>query len=458
MKRLSLEHLLLWKNSPRRKPMIIRGARQVGKSYLVRDFAEQYFENIIEINFERSPEMEKLFSCNDPKRIIQTLELEYETSIGPGSSLLFLDEIQAAPAVIASLRYFYEDYPEQHVVAAGSLLEFALDHPNFSVPVGRIEYYYLGPMTFEEFLEASGHERQLSYLKEFSIDDDISESLHHKLMEQVRFFMLTGGMPASIQAYLDGGGFIHSEKEKLSILETYREDIGKYKGKTDGSRIRKVFDHLPAMTGEKFKPSKIDREDSARNLSNALDLLCQSRVAHRVFHSDGNGIPLGNEIKASLYKTVFLDVGLQLTSQGLDLSEILKTEDICLINKGSVAEQYVGQHLLYKNVHLKPELHYWVREKVSSNAEVDYLVAKGQQIVPIEVKSGKTGTLKSLQVFLWEKNRSLGIRINGDLPSFHQAKFSIPNTKGTYYHLLSIPFYLIGQLDRLLGASIENRK
>jgi len=195
MDRFALGYLKTWKSKPNRKPLVIRGARQVGKTYLVRLFAQERFDHLLEINFERHPDMASLFASKDPKSILQMLELQFNIPIRPGRTLLFLDEVQAAPEILASLRYFLEELPELHVISAGSLLEFAMEEPVFSMPVGRIEYLHLGPMQFEEFLLAAGEKKLAAFLGDFTLQDTIPPALHTRLMGLLRKFLVTGGMP-----------------------------------------------------------------------------------------------------------------------------------------------------------------------------------------------------------------------------------------------------------------------
>ncbi len=455
MYRTALDDLTNWMQRPNRKPLIVRGARQVGKTFLIRHFGKSNFNNTIEINFEKKPDLASLFVSKDPHRIVTLLELQTGQTITAGSTLLFLDEIQAAPQVIETLRYFFEEHPGLHVIAAGSLLEFALEQPAFPVPVGRIEYMYLGPLQFEEYLLAKGEERLVAFIRAFDFKDFIAPPLHDKLLNHVREFMIVGGMPASVRATVKATSLTAVEAEKQSILETFIDDFGKYAGKTDPERLRKVFTRIPLLVGQRLKYANIDREDQARNLSHALTLLCRALVMFRVHHTAGNGIPLRAETRETLFKPLFLDVGLLCSACGLNLLNIETATDLLQVNQGSICEQFVGQHLLYSQPSfIKPELFFWMREERSSNAEVDYVISTGPRIIPIEVKAGKTGTLKSMQVFLATKGYPTGVRINTDQPTRHQAAYALPRLTEKKFELLSIPFYLIGQLHRLLQGNI----
>ena len=440
MNRNALEYLIKWYGRKNRKPLIIRGARQVGKSYLVREFAKQVSLSLIEINFEKDPEAAKLFDKRSIQKTCEFLEIQYKTRLNPKTTLLFLDEIQAAPAVIPVLRYFYEERPELCIVAAGSLLEFVLTEHAFSMPVGRVEYLHLGPMTFEEFLEARGEAELKKYINKLDLKEPIPSPLHQKLMDHIRIYCVTGGLPEAIKIFLENT-WEECGAVKKNILSTYQDDFSKYRNRIPDVRLRKVFQKIPQVIGEKLKYVNIDPDERAKDLGLALDLLCMARVAHRIYHSSSNGVPLGAEINQKFFKLLFLDVGLASSMGGLNLLDFEKTEDINLVNQGKLAEQLVGQHLLYDlPPYQTPELYYWAREKKNAAAEIDYVVSVGPQVIPIEVKSGKSGSLRSLHLFLKEKKLSLGIRFNSQPPNV---------LKERNFTLISLPFYLIGQWKRL---------
>jgi uncharacterized protein len=450
MYRTALAYLSDWTKRSSRKPLIIRGARQVGKSYLVRMLSDAHFDNLLEINLETDTSAPELFVSKDPDTIVNLLEARYGQVIFPGKTLLFLDEIQTTPELFAGLRYFHEKMPELHVITAGSLLDFMLADHNFSMPVGRIEYLYLGPMTFEEFLLAAGRESLLDTLRAFSFPGDISQPIHDELMRLTRQFSLVGGMPAAVEAFLDSGNFLESAAVQQSILTTYRDDFNKYTRKVDQHRIEKVFKKIPMLIGSKFIYSRVDKEDRSRELSRAFDLLCRAWVAHRVRHSSANGVPLDAEASDRVFKVLFMDVGLMCRALGLHLADIEIVDDLMLVNSGVVCEQLIGQHLLFGGeVFVEPSLHCWIRQKSQSNAEVDYVIALGDKIIPVEVKSGKTGRLKSLHVFLGRKKRHFAVRFNSDLPSLLNAETSIAGEEKRPFHLMSLPLYMVTQAKRL---------
>ena len=457
MRRFALEYLKNWKSKSSRKPLVIRGARQVGKTYLVRLFAKKYFDQMVEINFERDPEMASLFISKDPRKIVQLLELQYNISIQPGAALLFLDEIQAAPEVLVSLRYFYEELPELHVIAAGSLLEFTLKEPAFSMPVGRIEYMHLGPMQLEEFLLAAGKDKLVTFMNDFSLGDTIPKPLHRQCMDLLRIFLVTGGMPQAVAAYLNTNSWQECESIKHSLLATFQDDFNKYGNMVRHQRLQRLFKKIPLLAGSKFKYVNVDRNERSGDLAKALNLLFHARIAYPVYHSSCSGIPLGATIHPKKFKVLFLDTGLMSTATGLNLLDYEKAEDIMKVNAGAICEQYIGQHLLFsQQPYCEPEVYYWIREKKNSSAEVDYVISEGTLIVPVEVKAGKSGTLKSLHLFLSEKHRSFGIRFNSDMPSILESQTALAGRPNIPYRLLSLPLYMAGQVRRLTRLSIRD--
>jgi len=455
MHRFALDYLKEWMVRPSRKPLVVRGARQVGKSYLVRRLSSEAFDNLLEINLETDTNAPSLFASKEPATILPLLEARYGLAVKPGSTLVFLDEIQAAPELLACLRYFHEKMPELHVIAAGSLLDFALAEHEFSMPVGRIEYLHLGPMTFEEFLLAAGKESLLDFVRCFAPRDEVPEAIHSELMRLVRQFLVLGGMPASLEAFVRSGSHRESESVRQGILSTFRDDFAKYGQRADRGRLAKVFDKIPLLVGAKFMYSRVDREERSRELGKALEMLCKARVAHRVRHTAANGVPLGAEADDRDFKVLFMDVGLLCRSSGLSVLDVERAEDLMLVNAGAVCEQFVGQHLLQAGEpYEEPDLHCWIRQKKGSSAEVDYVISVGEEVVPVEVKAGKTGALKSLQLFLREKGRSFGLRLSGDVPSLLEAETSLADGGNKPFRLLSLPLYMAGQARRLFREAL----
>jgi len=451
MHRFAIDYLKQWKVKVTRKPLVIRGARQVGKSFLVRLFAQSEFSHLLEVNFERMPDVASLFHSKAPQTILKLLEARFNVPLEPGRTLLFLDEIQAAPEVFACLRYFYEDMPTLHVIAAGSLLEFVLEEHSFSMPVGRIEYLHLGPMQFEEFLLAMNREKLREWLCEYATAQSVPAEMHAELHRLTRQYVVVGGLPEAVAAFARTGSYQECEQVQQSIISTYRDDFSKYAQRVNHRRVEKMFERIPQLVGRKFMYSHVDPNERSRDLATVLKLLGLAHVAYPVRHTHANGIPLGAEADDRNFKVLFLDVGLLGRSCGLRMLDVTQAQDLMLINGGAVCEQFVGQHLVFGGrFYEEPTLYYWMRQKKSSNAEVDYVIAIGQHVIPVEVKAGKTGTLKSMHMFLMEKNRNVGLRFNGDFPSLLDTQTHLPMGSPRGFRLLSLPFYLVGQTVRLL--------
>lgn len=455
MRRFAEDNLREWLARKNRKPLVIRGARQVGKSTLVRQFAQRQGLVLHEVNLERHRTLTSVFETLDTKKILK--ELEFVCGKGPLSGekgLLFLDEIQAVPVAIQSLRYFYEDHPDLPVIAAGSLMEFALAKHSFPMPVGRIEYLFLGPMTFEEFLEAMAEEDLLNFLRGYSIREDFPHSAHERLLEAQRIFFLVGGMPEAIRWFIETRNFEDVTRVQTSITETYRDDFSKYASQSDLLRLHKVFDHVPVVIGEKLKYVKIDPNEQSRDLRRAVDLLVKAQVVLMAVHTDASGLPLGATVDPRVIKLFFLDCGLVNALCGVQRISFEEMEKMEFINKGKIAEQFIAQHLAFPPGNgSRSSLTYWLREGRSVNAEVDFVVSLNQSIVPIEVKAGKSGSLKSLQQFVHEKKAPLAVRFDLNRPSWQRVRhlFQQSSQKATVeFDLLSLPLYMVEQLPRIL--------
>jgi predicted AAA+ superfamily ATPase len=454
LNRSEIKDLNEWAGRSGRKPLVIRGARQVGKSTMVRQWAVGAQLALLEVNFERNPEFREAFATQSPAQILSTLQLLTAQAIRAGETLLFLDEIQSAPEALAALRYFYEEMPQLHVIAAGSLLEFALADARFSMPVGRVEYMYLGPMQFEDYLVAMEQSALVTWLRNVSLQElrggAMVRAVHEKYMTLLRQYWVVGGLPEAIMSFVQQRDFKEIGRIHQGIVATYRDDFGKYSHGALKVRVQLVFDKLPSMVGRKFKYSQVSPEHRAAELATALRQLCMARVAYEVHHTSANGVPLGAEANDRVFKTLYMDVGLMCAALHLSLLD-LSREDLSLVNDGAIAEQFIGQHLLYSGAPYEaPTLHYWMREARNAAAEIDYVITQGQQIIPVEIKAGKTGTLRSLQVFLKEKRRTFALRFNGDVPSLVKAALRMDGGQEQGYELLSLPLYMVGQTRRLL--------
>ena len=456
LRRTEIKYLHEWSAQRPLKPVVIRGARQVGKSTLVREFARVARLSLVELNFERNPELRESFALRDPARILSTLTLLTGETITAGTSLLFLDEIQAAPEALATLRWFHEEVPELHVVAAGSLMEFALADARFSMPVGRVEYLHLGPMEFEDFLDAAGHPELAAHLRDVSLPDlhdggAIPGPVHEKYLDLLRQYWVVGGLPEAVAAWVRSHDFKRVSRIHQSIVATYRDDFNKYSHGNLKGRIQMVFDRLPGMVGRKFKYVQVSREHRAAELADALRHLCMARVASKIHHTSANGLPLAAEADERRFKCLYMDVGLMCAALRLDVLD-LGRQDPTLVNSGAVAEQFIGQHLLYSGPRYEtPVLYYWTREARNAAAEVDYLMAPARRVVPVEIKAGTTGSLRSVHQFLKEKRSDFALRLNADGPSLIRDSKGLPDGTRIDYHLMSLPLYMVSQARRLVA-------
>jgi len=399
MKRILDHYLTEWRINPKRKPLVLRGARQVGKTHTVRNLGK-LFNSYVEINFEQLPTVKDIFLKDlDPHRILKELRLIIGKDILPGETLLFLDEVQDVPQAIMALRYFYEEMPDLHVIAAGSLLDFAIEH--ISVPVGRVSFLYMHPMSFIEFLAAIGEKHVLVEILEHNPKEVLSEPVHQKLLNYLGVYLAVGGMPEAVQAWVDTQNIIECSLVHDALIEAYRQDFEKYSKKLQLKYVELLFKSIPLFLGRPIKFNKISNDYRKRELAPCLSLLEKANIISKVTCTSGNGIPLGAEITPEKFKAIFLDVALSQSMLGLDLKGWLLNPTRELINKGEIAEAFIGQELLaYMAPQKRADLYYWHREVRGSNAEVDYLMQHQSNIIPIEVKSALGTTLKSLHLFL----------------------------------------------------------
>ncbi|MBS0606956.1 MAG: ATP-binding protein [Verrucomicrobia bacterium] len=436
MRRTLESELKKWKSSPHRYPLLLRGARQVGKTYLIEQFGKD-FESFEIVNFEAQPEAAACFETVKPIEIIQKLELLTKRPIRPGKTLLFLDEIQICPNAIIALRYFKETMPDLHVIGAGSLLEFSLVEGRFSFPVGRVQFIYLHPVSFQEFLAASGDEKLLSILENCTPEDPPPPAVHSDLIRRAKEYFIIGGMPAVVSQFMTTRSLLEQSRIQDLLLATYRADFGKYATEAEQKYLRILFDGIPYQVGGQFKYATIDPHIKSRELKAALEQLRMAGLVYPILSTSASGIPLAAQIKPNKFKPLFLDIGLVQRTLQVDPEQML-SNPLSQIHRGALAEQFVGQELIaYGDCYRQDSLYFWEREKHSSSAEVDYVITVGQSIVPVEVKAGAQGHLKSLNQFMIEKKSKIGIRIS-EQPLLLKDQ------------ILSIPFYLIAQIPRLV--------
>lgn len=434
MKRTIFNTLIDWKTDNNRKVILLRGARQVGKTYIVRELGKQ-FEHFAEINFEKNRDVHSFFDQNlDPVRICTNISAYFGIPVNDGKTLLFFDEIQSCPKAIQSLRFFYEAKPGLHVIAAGSLLEFALEGIT-SWGVGRIRSLYMYPMSFDEFLMANNEESLIEMKKSASPENPLNTAFHEKLKDRLKQFLIIGGMPEAISTFIGKTSDINAVQNVLSdITISYNDDFAKYKSRIPVLRLREVMGSIVKQAGSKYVFSNVGTLSNPTQAKDALDLLEMAGLVYKVFHSSGQGIPLGAEVNFKKFKTLLFDNGIFQQMAGLRLSDLLIAENVDMLNKGNVAEIFVGIEMMkYAGLYEKKQLYYWHREKRGSNAEVDYLIEKNGEVVPVEVKSGSSGKMQSLNLFMKEKKSTKGIRIS--LENFSQ-----------YDRITVVPLYAVSNL------------
>jgi len=422
MKRLIDQDLKRWKESSSRKSLILRGARQVGKTFAVRQLGKTYTD-FYEINFEKRPELHSIFERNlDPARILRDLSVDRGAPIRPGETLLFFDEIQVCPLAMQSLRYFYEEMKELHIIGAGSLLEFAIEQ--IGLPVGRVQTLTVFPMSFAEFLVAKGQKLLLEAISEQTL---LPEAIQENTIRLLSEYFVIGGLPEIVASWTSSELPLEVSDKLSAIVSTYRQDFEKYAKKSQLKYLNLLLQHIPLQLGEKFKFQGIG-EYRKRELAPCLELMEKAHIAHMVYNTSGQGIPLGVQADLERYKVILFDVGVTQQLLGLDLKGWLLQPRHEFVNQGKLVESFIGQEMLaYSSADKRNSLYYWHREARGSEAEIDYLSILKGEVIPIEVKAGKGSTLKSLHSFLSTHPKSpYGIKISLSERSRFEKVLSIP--------------------------------
>lgn len=443
-------YLSEWATRPIHKPILLRGARQVGKSTAVRHLGES-FKYYVEINLEKQSNYTDLFKKDlDVTRIVPQMAAMCGTPIVPNETLLFIDEIQESQEAIMALRYFKEDMPNLHVIAAGSLLEFVLDEiPTFGV--GRIHSMYMFPMTFDEFLLANGEQLLLDARGQANIDAPLPTPLHEKLIGLMRTFMLVGGMPESVVKWVQTHDFLQCQEVQDDIITGYEADFPKYKKKVDPQLLIATMKSAATQATRKFVYSRVPGEYKTAEVKKALDLLIKAGILIPVTHSSGNGLPLGDESDESIRKILLLDTGLMLRLLNMTMgdtsaitAQILTATAADLVNKGPMAEMLAGLELLhYLTPNLHHDLYYWVRQAKNATAEIDYLLSRDMKVLPFEVKAGVQGGMKSLWDFMREKKLDQAVRCS--LENFGKFDYIDAEAEGAIRHVEVYPLYALSQ-------------
>lgn len=455
LKRSIDSELLKWKDSPRRKPLLVRGARQVGKSRAVRHLGET-FKHYLEINLEEERDLCSLFEeISDVRELSQRLGAIHNVHVIPGETLLFIDEIQICPAALKSLWFFKENYPHLHVVAAGSLLEFALKElPSYGV--GRVRSMFMYPMSFKEFLMARGKDMWIEKIASADWNRPLEESLHSRLVSEFRSFLMVGGMPASVSAWVETQDYSLCQDEQNDIQQSYFDDFAKYGGKVAPDLLRNTLSAVVRQSGQKFVYSRVDGGYKTEEVKNALSLLCNAGIIIPVQMSAANGLPLGAQVNPKFTRYDYLDTGLLLRVLAMNYDDdkaltrlILAGDAPDLVNKGIVTELAVGLELLKSsNPQSKYDLFYWENLERNATSEVEYIIAKNATCLPIEVKAGTSGKMKSLRLFMNKKRLKAGIR--SSLENFGLLNVSDDDGESSARRVIGIlPLYAVWRLPDL---------
>ena len=427
MERYLFSQLIAWVEMKRRKPLLLRGARQVGKTWLIERLGREQFEFYLKVDFEENSEMVSLFSGDlTPQKICSELELRTGIDIIPGKTLLFFDEIQICPRAIISLRYFYEKIPDLHVIAAGSLLEFAFSEISF--PVGRIQSMEVHPMNFSEFLLALNYGKAAEICN--NMISEVSQTTHEFLLEQLRIYWLVGGMPECIKEYVSTKSLKRASEVQAEICETYRLDFNKYKPKTDINCLKAVFSTIAANVGQQIKYTGLAIDFTIPTIKKAYESLLLARLAKKVKSVSNIGIPLNIYASDKKFKNIFLDIGLMNRVMGIDYNKALSHQNLLAIYRGQLAEQFVGQEFATAT---NNQLYYWSRDAKNSNAEIDYLMFYEGLIYPVEVKDGPSGKLRSLHLYCDAYHPSWSV-------VFHAGQTGVLENK----KIIFLPLYFAG--------------
>ncbi len=445
-----------WKGSHTRKPVLLRGARQVGKSSAVRHFGTT-FKYFAEVNFERHKAVKDFFKGDiDVRLITQKISAYINVPIEEGNTLLFFDEIQECPEAIMALRFFKEDYPELHVVAAGSLLEFTLQElPTFGV--GRIHSMFMYPMTFDEFLVANHEERLIAIRNGADCRRPLDTAFHDKLIEYFRIYLLVGGMPEAVSVWTKTHNFNDCRSVQEDIILTYEDDFSKYKKRVNPDLLRLTMRGVCHQPGEKITFKQISADYQSSQIKEALRLLTLAGIVTPVVATSGNGLPLDAEADEKKIKMLFLDSGLLLGVLQLEggLSQqlielIMAGNPRDLVNKGGLTEMVAGLEMARSKPCIqRQKLYYWEKSG-NSVAEVDYLDTLSLKVIPIEVKSGTQGGMKSLWMFMREKHLTEAFRCS--LENFGELEYVDEGDGGAIRHVSVLPLYALSQMKSIVAS------
>jgi len=441
------EVLLDWMGEPNRKPLVLRGARQTGKSASVREFGKR-FDLFLELNLERHVDLSLVRSCSSAAELLAALSSRHNLPRFPDSTLLFLDEIQQSPEAIQWLRFLHEDHPQLAVLAAGSLLEVRLEQGGFSFPAGRVAFRTLRPFSCFEFFRARGKDVLLEQLCEAVRDGcQPPAALHEQALNMLREYLLVGGMPEAVRAWAGSGGEVVVQRVHQDLLQALAEDIQKYRGPRDLEYLESAFENLKHHYGARFRYENFAPGYRSKLMKSALAKLEGALLMTRAWPTSSLDLPLSVRPR-SAPKLLALDVGLALGDIGVT-SESLRRSPLEGLAGGRAAEVFAAQQILASTTDEGERLHFWVRESSRANAEVDFLLAGSDGPLPVEVKAGTSGSLKSMHQFLWRSGRRLGVRLHAGQYADETHRVRMPDCQ-MEYRLLSVPLYLAGMLRSLV--------
>ncbi|MBC8266956.1 MAG: ATP-binding protein [Flavobacteriales bacterium] len=440
--------LTLWKNRDDRKPLILRGARQVGKTTVVNHFSKNY-KQYIYLNLEKEKDIQIFNNNDDVKTIIESLFLKFNLTDNYNETLLFIDEIQESSKAIHFLRYFYEEYPNLSIISAGSLLEFAFENVN-SLPVGRVEFLYLSPLSFPEFLNAINHKNATTALNTIPLKTTASNTL----LELFNTYAIVGGMPEIIKEYIKSNSFINLNRIYESLWETYKLDIEKYgKSKTSKKIIKHVINTAPFEVDKRIKFQNFGNSNyKSREIGEALRNLNDAKIIQLIYPTTNLEPPIQENLKKSP-RLQFLDTGILNHILGIQ-NEMIQLKDLNNSYRGAIIPHLIAQELIALHCTKLYKPNFWVREKNQTSSEVDLVVKFENIIVPIEIKSGSTGSLKSLHQFIERSTHHYAVRMYAGELKIEQLK--TPN--GKEYILLNLPYFLASQLPKYLNWFIKKNK
>ena len=445
MERFILDNLLKWKNSHYRKPLILKGVRQVGKTWILKEFGKRYYENTAYFNFDENEEYKQFFeTTKDVNRILQNLMLVSGEKIVPEKTLIIFDEIQDCPKVINSLKYFCENAPQYHIACAGSLLGIALAKPS-SFPVGKVNFMQIDPMTFKEFLIANGDENLVKYLDSINTIEPIPDAFFNPLYEKLKMYYITGGMPESVLMWTEARDVSAMQDALSGIINAYERDFAKHPDAHEFPKISMIWKSIPsqlAKENKKFLYKVVKEGARAREYEDALQWLVDARLVHKVYRSSAPRLPIAAYDNLSAFKLYLVDVGLlrrlaQLAPTAFGDGNRLFTEF-----KGALTENYVLQTL---TTQFEVVPRYW--SQANPPYEVNFLIQRENDIFPIEVKSEDNTTSRSLKKFKELFSDQVKLRV----------RFSLENLK-LDDDLLNIPLFMADYTDQLIGFALEQKK